>query len=147
MNRFYIGTKLVEAWPEDKQSPGGDEPVPGYAVRYSDGSVYWSPKHAFEAAYLALPEGSDGKSITQETVLSLVSHWSDTKLCNKTTAVTATLRNGFELTETCACVEASNYDQRVGVEICRTKILDRIWMLLGFSLQTARNGLTAGETG
>lgn len=140
MKRFYVGTKLVEAWPEAKEGPAGAEPVDGYRVRYADGYESWSPKHAFEKAYLALPEGSDGTSITLETVLGLVRSWSDVKLGEKTTAVTATLLNGFEITETCACVEASNYVHLVGVEICRKRIQDRIWGYLGFTLQTARNG-------
>jgi hypothetical protein len=48
--RRYIGTKEIEAEPQEKD---GRE---GYAVRYPDGYVSWSPKEAFEAAY-ELAEG------------------------------------------------------------------------------------------
>lgn len=42
----YIGTKQVTAWPEVKD---GKE---GYAVKYADGYISWSPKDVFEAAYI-----------------------------------------------------------------------------------------------
>ena len=44
----YIGTKLVEAEPQQKD---GRE---GYRVRYAGGYESWSPKEVFETAYLAL---------------------------------------------------------------------------------------------
>lgn len=34
------------------------------------------------------------------------------------------LRNGFEIIETSACVDAQNYDQKLGEEICMKKIKD-----------------------
>jgi hypothetical protein len=45
MTQFYYGTKLITAWEQSR-----DE-VPGYAVKYSDGYISWSPKKAFEEAY------------------------------------------------------------------------------------------------
>lgn len=51
------------------------------------------------------------------------------------------LRNGFEIIETSACVDARNYDQKLGEEICMKKIKDKIWYLLGFLLQTAWHGI------
>ena len=47
MNK-YIGTKLIEAEPAEKD---GKE---GYKVRYKDGYESWSPKNIFESAYLTL---------------------------------------------------------------------------------------------
>lgn len=44
---FYVGTKVIEAWPHDREQDG----KPGYAVRYRDGYTSWSPKEVFEAAY------------------------------------------------------------------------------------------------
>ena len=52
----------------------------------------------------------------------------------KTTMVRCVLRNGFEIIETSACVDAQNYDQKLGEEICMKKIKDKIWYLLGFLL-------------
>lgn len=55
MTKDYYGTKRVTAWPENKVSPDtepGDFIVKdGYAVKYADGYVSWSPKDVFEAAY------------------------------------------------------------------------------------------------
>ena len=44
----YIGVKIVKA--ERKEKKG----VPGYAVKYPDGYVSWSPKETFEKAYREL---------------------------------------------------------------------------------------------
>lgn len=38
----YISTKIVTAWPQERE---GQE---GYGVRYADGYESWSPKQAFE---------------------------------------------------------------------------------------------------
>ncbi len=45
MTHRYIGTKEVTAWPQDKDG------APGYAVKYADGYISWSPQEAFDAAY------------------------------------------------------------------------------------------------
>ena len=64
-----------------------------------------------------------------------------TTLGDKTTVVRAVLRNGFEIVESSACVSAENYDEAMGREICLEKIKDKVWMLLGFLLQTAVHGI------
>lgn len=46
MTKEFIGTKQVTAWPQEKD---GKE---GYAVKYPDGYISWSPKEVFEAAYI-----------------------------------------------------------------------------------------------
>jgi hypothetical protein len=45
MTQRYIGTKIIDAWPEVKD---GKE---GYGVKYPDGYISWSPKDVFEEAY------------------------------------------------------------------------------------------------
>lgn len=45
MTSEYVGTKIVTAWKQDKD---GKE---GYAVKYSDGYISWSPKQQFEESY------------------------------------------------------------------------------------------------
>ena len=45
MTHKYIGTKEITAWGQEK---GGQ---PGYAVKYADGYISWSPKDVFEEAY------------------------------------------------------------------------------------------------
>lgn len=49
MTQDYYGTKRVTAWPQNKDVDG--ETKEGYAVKYADGYVSWSPKETFEAAY------------------------------------------------------------------------------------------------
>lgn len=45
MTEKYIGTKEILAWVQEKNGK------PGYAVKYADGYISWSPKDVFEAAY------------------------------------------------------------------------------------------------
>lgn len=48
MTQEYIGTKQVTAWEQEKDGQ------PGYAVKYADGYISWSPKDVFEQAYIAI---------------------------------------------------------------------------------------------
>lgn len=41
----YIGTKIIQAEPQEKDG------MPGYKVVYEDGYVSWSPAGAFMRAY------------------------------------------------------------------------------------------------
>lgn len=167
----YIGTKLVEAEPATRyQTSEGvhihrhseewkeeHKRIPdlslntqeGYAVRYPDGYESWSPKDVFEEAYLPLhinPElPTDKPSISQEMVDNFIVCTEVTTMGDKTTVCRAVLRNGFEIVESSACVSKENYSEYMGYKICRQKIEDRVWMLLGFLLQTALGGVR-GET-
>lgn len=143
----YIGTKLIEAepcaaWKDTETHKAGE---PGYRVRYADGYESWSPKDVFERAYLPLtvnPElKTDAPSISQEMVDGFIREVETTTMGDKTTVVRAVLRNGFEIVESSACVSAENYDEALGREICLGKIKDKVWMLLGFLLQTAVHGI------
>lgn len=143
----YIGTKLIEAepcaaWKDTETHKVGE---PGYHVRYADGYESWSPKDVFERAYLPLtvnPElKTDAPSISQEMVDGFIREVETTTMGGKTTVVRAVLRNGFEIVESSACVSAENYDEALGREICLGKIKDKVWMLLGFLLQTAVRGI------
>jgi len=53
MTQEYYGTKRVTAWPESRVVANGTGQTEklGYAVRYGDGYVSWSPKDTFEKAY------------------------------------------------------------------------------------------------
>lgn len=57
MTQDYYGTKRVTAWEQDKDSKQG------YAVKYADGYISWSPKDVFEAAYQPLTALSFGHAI------------------------------------------------------------------------------------
>lgn len=48
MTQHYFGTKIVQAWEQEKNGESG------YAVKYPDGYVSWSPKAVFEEANIPL---------------------------------------------------------------------------------------------
>lgn len=57
MTQDYYGTKRVTAWPESKlisHPLGIGETKEGYAVKYEDGHISWSPKDVFEKHYQPL---------------------------------------------------------------------------------------------
>ena len=82
----YIGTKIIQAEPAyrlDKKTvqpadwpiPAGSQADEGYAVRYPDGYMSWSPKATFEEAYrptdamtfgLAIEAAKRGKRIARK---------------------------------------------------------------------------------
>ena len=143
----YIGTKIIEgepcpAWKDAGGHKTGD---PGYRVRYQDGYESWSPKDVFEAAYLPVivnPElRTTAHSISQQMVDDFIRDTEVITMGDKTTVVRAVLRNGFEIVESSACVSAENYDENMGAEICMERIKNKVWMLLGFLLQTAVHGI------
>lgn len=158
--RKYIGTKLIEAEPAFRCTDNQmrvdiivdpDEAATyykseeGYRVRYPDGYESWSPKDVFEKAYLPLSINdnlrTESPSIGVDMVEEFVSSVHTTTLGDKTTVVRAVLRNGFEIVEASSCVSPENYDEEIGRDICLGKIKDKVWMLLGFLLQTAVNGI------
>ncbi|WP_455582559.1 Gp49 family protein [Dysosmobacter sp.] len=144
----YIGTKLIEAepcpaWKDAGAHRAGED---GYKVRYPDGYESWSPKDVFEGAYLPLTVNHklkpDRPSISQEMVDDFIASVETVTMGDKTTVVRATLRNGFEIVEASACVSAENYDEELGRQICLEHVKDKVWMLLGFLLQTAVHGVS-----
>ncbi len=51
--KTYVGCKVIKAYPQDRtRTDSGIEP--GYAVLYPDGYTSWSPKDAFDKAYIEL---------------------------------------------------------------------------------------------
>ena len=49
--------------------------------------------------------------------------------------VVCQLPNGFIITESSACVDIANYDEKIGREICYDRIINKIWELEGYKLQ------------
>lgn len=143
----YIGTKMIEAEPCSAWKDAGGHKIgdPGYRVRYSDGYESWSPKDVFEAAYLPVVVNHElrttAPSISQQMVDDFIKETEVITMGDKTTVVRAVLRNGFEIVESSACVSAENYDEAYGAEICMEHIKNKVWMLLGFLLQTAVHGI------
>ena len=148
MNK-YIGCKMVEAEPMTDidfnvfkkgaiTEDFGGITTEGYKVVYPDGYVSWSPKEVFEKAYLRVGDNNTiMESNVNDFVKSLdVSQWGD-----KTTVVHATLANGFIMTESSSCVDPTNFNMDIGENICKEKIYNKLWGMLGFLLQTAKEGI------
>jgi len=133
MTQFYLGVKIVEAWEQEK------EDRPGYAVKYEDGYISWSPKDVFEKFYY--PMGNQMFRVTQEMVDKFIKNTTTNKLEDKTVFMTANLLTGFTQYETSSCVDPQVFDFDIGHSNCFNRIKDRIWMLLGFVLQWGRFGL------
>lgn len=144
----YIGFKMIEAEPMTDmkfnvyekggitEDFGGVESE-GYKV-VGPNAMKWVPKSVFEKSYM--PVG-DNNTITQDNVESFISSIETSTVGNKSTIVVATLANGFKIIESSSCVDVANYDEEMGKNICMNKIKDKVWMLLGFLLQTAKDGI------
>lgn len=156
--KSYIGCKLVEAEPmkrgEYNNLRGWELPNnenaddDGYIVRYQENYVSWSPKAQFEKHYMEVEKNEDhisNVSIGEKMVDNFISEIHVETLGDKTTLVRAVMVNGFEIIETATCVDPINYNMTIGYEICMKKIQDKLWMLLGFLLQTAYQGVKKNE--
>lgn len=53
----------------------------------------------------------------------------------KVTVVVAKLPNGFTIVESSACVDPANYNEDIGVAICKEHIKNQLWLLEGYLLQ------------
>ena len=51
------------------------------------------------------------------------------------TYVTVRMKNGFTLRESTTCVGPKNYSEEIGKKVCLKRIEDKIWFLLGYTLQ------------
>ena len=151
----YIGTKLIEAEPAyrvdgevyspDERPEAARSIERGYRVRYPDGYESWSTQDVFEKAYLEVVTNSSLKtnapSVSQKMVDDFIKETEVVTMGGKTTVVRAVLRNGFTVVESYSCVSPENYDEKMGAEICMEHIKNKVWMLLGFLLQTAVGGV------
>ncbi|MBU4010107.1 MAG: hypothetical protein KJ882_05015 [Proteobacteria bacterium] len=134
MAQFFLGVKIVEAWPEMQ----GD--IPGYGVKYEDDHVSWRPKEAFERAFF--PMGEDPSKVNPVMVDSFLGTAEARNLEDgKTTLVKSKMLTGFTQYETASCVDPANYDEVVGREIALNRIKNTIWKCLGFVVQWGRFGL------
>ena len=147
--KTYIGVKMIEAKPMTRgeyndyrgwKMPEGEKADDkGYLVCYMpDGYESWSPAHVFEKSYLSIKQPD---KISVEDVDTFMGELIGTRMDSKTTHVRAELVNGFVQHEVSSCVEPENYDHEIGMESATNRIRDRVWMLLGFALQWARNGV------
>ncbi len=151
---YYIGSKLLQAKPINLGDynkyrgwiiPKNENPKKeGYLVKYPDGYESWSPKEIFEKSYLKVDENKNlpsGISIGQQMVDDFIVDYDVFTKKDKITIVIATLKNGFTIVESSACVDPKNYDEKIGSEICKERIKNQVWNHLGFLLQTAYKGI------
>lgn len=77
-------------------------------------------------------------TITKEQIEKLLENckFESVKMGTKTTVLLCTLPNGFEIAESSACVDPKNYLHELGMRVCRDRIINRIWQLEGYRLQT-----------
>ena len=138
MSRYeYVASRN---WPwVDNEDHLKDERV--FKVVYPDGYTSMCPRDKFLENALEVTE--DDK-IPNFLVESFVNHWEvltvhpNGKPC---TQVYATLRNGAVLGEFTTCVDPKNYSEEIGFQICKKKIEDKIWFMLGMQLQSAKYGV------
>jgi hypothetical protein len=88
-------------------------------------------------------------TVTQEQVLKI---FSESKVIvkrafGKTTVVICKLPCGFVIVESSSCVDPANYDESLGYDICKKRIINKIWELEGYSLQKKLNGVRYFEEG
>ena len=139
MTAMYVGVKMIEAWPEEKDGKAG------YAVKYSDGYISWSPADVFERSYFRLDDPG-GSRLTASDVTRFFDRVESLTMGKKTTVAKATLINGFEMVDGSSCVDPRNYNEELGTKICLGRMRDEVWELLGFVLQWARSGIKPEES-
>ena len=76
------------------------------------------------------------KTCTIEQIEDAIAKEEVIKLGVKTTCVILTLKNGFEVIGTSACVDPATYNEEVGKEFARKRALDKVWELEGYLLQS-----------
>jgi len=154
--KSYIGVKMIMAiamtrgvatsrgFTEDSITSISDEESlkEGY-VCDNGKSICWKPKEEFEASYYPI---EDKTKITRNDVEGFIVQGEPIKFGEKTTIVLDTTLTGFDTLASAACVDPANFNLKIGADIARKDITDKIWGHLGFVLQWAKNGLNAKVT-
>ena len=74
-------------------------------------------------------------NVTEEYLKSVIVNEEYVKLGIKTTVCLLTLKNGFEVVGQSACVDSSNFDEKIGKELAYSNAFNKIWELEGYKLQ------------
>lgn len=74
-------------------------------------------------------------AVTLEHLESLIEKKEFFTAGKKTTACLLTLKNGFEILTTSACVKVEDYNQEMGARIAIQRAYDRLWELEGYYAQ------------
>ena len=70
--------------------------------------------------------------LTEQQIIAQIAKVEYSKLWEKTAVCLLTLRNGFEIVATSACIKAEDYDQEVGNKFAYEKAVDKIRELEGY---------------
>ena len=75
--------------------------------------------------------------VTQEQIAKLIAEAKIdvATVQEKCTVVTVTLKSGFILSESSACVDKANYNEEIGARCCMERIERKLWELEGYALQ------------
>lgn len=135
----YINCELVKA---ENVPPGRQY---GYAISHEDGTRSHAPAEHFEKFFIPVdpnPELVKSEiSVSQKMVDEFIAYDEVKTMGDATTVVRCVLRNGFVIVESSSCVDPANYSEEMGAQICRERIKNKVWELLGFLLATAKNGI------
>ena len=95
-----------------------------------------------EAHFEKIEDKKTAPTITQDYIDNIIANSVVTvdTVFDKCTIVSCKLPNGFVIVESSACVSPENYDEDMGINICLSKIEDKIWELEGYRLQCELNG-------
>lgn len=82
--------------------------------------------------------------VTEEYIDNMIhdSEVSSFEVFGVQTIVVIKLPNGFTLVGESACVDPSNYDFKIGYDICMSRIKNQLWMLEGYLLQNKLGDLS-----
>jgi hypothetical protein len=75
-----------------------------------------------------------GRVITEADILGLIKS-EEFQVKGKTTICFITLKNGFEVVGTSACVDPKNFKLEIGMKFAKEDAISRIWQLEGYRLQ------------
>ena len=91
----------------------------------------------FESHFEKVEEKVEAPAITEEYIDEIMenSEFDVHTVFNKCTVVSCRLPNGFVITEYAACVSPENYNEDMGIEICRERIKNKVWELEAYRLQ------------
>lgn len=130
----YLSVELTEGTPVDASYW-----ELGYLVGSLDGLPrQWLTRQEFEKATIRT---TPNNTVTQGQVDRFIRGVEVSTIGDKTTLVRAILVNGFEIIKSSSCVDAANYDEAIGKDICMRLIKNEVWYLLGFMLQCAIQGI------
>ena len=83
-------------------------------------------------------EGVKNNTVTKEQITEMLSQSKVEvfhAIFGKQCIVVALLPNGFTIVGESACVDPSNYDNKIGYELAMEHIRKQLWMLEGYLLQ------------